>query len=149
MLSNMSPGSSRRGIAIFVTAVLVFSALASLAPIVRAQGSTITINAGETQDETLGACANVESGSPGTGANVQAQASGDASAWVSPTYIDFGLIAYGSCSQQGYTISVPADTPAGDYSLVWTYTCQDNAGYPCSGSTDEITVTVNGTSSST
>jgi len=81
--------------------------------------------------------------------DVQASASGEAAAWTSPTYVDFGYVAFGNCAYESFTVTVPEGTPSGDYGLTWTYTCQLEGGGTCTGDTEDFDVQVSGEISST
>lgn len=59
-----------------------------------------------------------------------ADASGDASSWVTPWRIDFGAIAPGQRSSRYYTLKVPEYISPGYYELIWTYNC-DTPGITC------------------
>ena len=95
----------------------------------------IDVQAGETASEQLPGCAAMvlQGEAPEKGAELDAQVSGNAGQWVSPSTIDFGYIVSGSCTQRSYTISIPPDTPSGVYPLLWTFTCPEvNASIACS-----------------
>lgn len=67
-------------------------------------------------------------------------ATGDASSWVSPNYIDFGVIYPGTKSSRlSYTIKVPEYQSPGYYELRWRYGCKwVSIDYPCSFTGDTV-----------
>jgi len=130
--------------------ILLLSFLTLFAIVPMVHGQDFTINAGESQSAQFKACMTCYSGScAGYGAQVQANAQGDAAGWVSPSYFDFGDIAFGVCSYGDYTISVPSDTPSGTYTLEWYETCQADSGGSCSPYTWTYTIAVNGVENTT
>ncbi len=60
-----------------------------------------------------------------------ADASGDASSWVSPSYIEFGAIAPGEAGNGYYDIRVPEYINSGYYELRWKWSCKFTSGKTC------------------
>jgi|GEM_PF-4319407 uncharacterized membrane protein len=117
-----------------------------LATIPAVSGHTYNVNAGASVPESQKACITCTYGDCGPSADLLGSMSGAAGAWASPSSIDFGDVALGSCTFGGYTISVPADTPSGNYTLDWTISCQGGQmddGTPCSTFTFVDSVVVN------
>jgi len=53
-----------------------------------------------------------------------AEASGDASSWVTPWRVEFGAVAPGETGTGYYAIRVPEYTSSGYYELIWKYGCE-------------------------
>lgn len=112
----------------------------------------INIQAGQSKSENVPGCANMvlQGSNSQSGAELQAQATGEAAEWVTPSNIDFGYLASGACTQRSYTMSVPPDTPAGTYPLVWMFTCPaGNSSVTCSEGSYNADVVVGGSGSAT
>jgi len=67
-----------------------------------------------------------------------ADASGDASSWVSPGYLNFGAIAPGDTGYGYYTIRVPEYISSGYYELRWKWSCSYASGKACSVAGDTV-----------
>lgn len=78
-----------------------------------------------------------------------ASATGSAAAWSSPDSYNCGTLSPGQKVTFGTTVSVPSDAAPGNYSLVWTVSCQGAGGEPCSGGTLDITIDVVGPTTTT
>jgi hypothetical protein len=112
----------------------------------------INLQAGQTATEGLPGCAAMvlQGSTSQSGAELQANATGSAARWVTPSSIDFGYLASGACDQRSYGISVPLDTTAGSYPLVWLFTCPaGNGSVSCSEGSYSANVVVTASSSPT
>ncbi|VVB88552.1 Uncharacterised protein [uncultured archaeon] len=81
------------------------------------------------------------------GLSAWAYPSGTAASWVTPQYLDFGVIQPGDSVNKYYTITVTQDQRPGYYELDWTWGCGYTSGASCKPLKDvtvvQITVDAN------
>ena len=83
------------------------------------QPTVVVMSPGQTRNDFY----LVISNTGGINFTAAARANGTAAGWVTPTTVDFGLVTVGQAKtiNNAFTLTVPSNTPPGNYTLDWTY----------------------------
>jgi hypothetical protein len=102
-----------------IVATMIFIALVSVISVRADQPFVVVMSPGETRNDFYLTITNTGQ----VGFAAAARASGTAAGWVTPTTIDFGQVTPGQSrtTNNAFTMTVPASTVPGNYTLDWTY----------------------------